>query len=131
MDNGLFQRMSAFSRRQQQVFGLCCLFYGIWLCAVIISEQGREVAASPLRQPDPPDMRMYLDAPINPNRADAQELQLLPGIGPALAERIVAYRREHGDFDSLEALDQVKGIGPKTLQNIRHYLTFADPPQTF
>ena len=74
---------------------------------------------------------MYLDAPINPNRADAQELQLLPGIGPALAERIVAYRREHGDFDSLEALDQVKGIGPKTLQNIRYYLIFAEPPQAF
>ena len=70
--------MSVFSKRQQQVFGLCCLFYGIWLCAAIISEQGREVAASPLRQPDPPDMRMYLDAPINPNWADAQELQLLP-----------------------------------------------------
>ena len=33
--------MSAFSTRQQQVFGLCCFLYGIWLCAVIITEEGK------------------------------------------------------------------------------------------
>lgn len=45
------------------------------------------------------------------NQATAEQLQTLPGIGPALAERIVAFRKEHGPFKSLEQLTEVKGIG--------------------
>jgi competence ComEA-like helix-hairpin-helix protein len=56
--------------------------------------------------------------PIDINRAGAEELTSLPGIGPALAQRIVAYREEHGPFPSIEALQQVSGIGPQTVQGI-------------
>ena len=56
--------------------------------------------------------------PIDINRAGAEELTALPGIGPALAQRIVAYREEHGPFPSIEALQQVSGIGPQTVQGI-------------
>lgn len=52
---------------------------------------------------------------VDLNRADAAALQQLPGIGPALAERIVDYRREHGPFGSVDELANVPGIGAKTL----------------
>ncbi len=71
-------------------------------------------------------MAFYLDAPINVNRADALELQLLPSVGPVLADRILAYRQEQGHFASPDDLDAVKGIGPKTIQKIRHYLIFSE-----
>jgi competence ComEA-like helix-hairpin-helix protein len=63
---------------------------------------------------------------IDPNRASASDLTRLPGIGPALAGRIVADRGHHGAFPSPEALLRVPGIGPKTLARIRGYLSFAD-----
>ncbi len=61
---------------------------------------------------------------IDPNRAGASELTRLPGIGPALAERIVADRGLRGAFTSPEALLRVRGIGPKILDRIRGYLSF-------
>lgn len=56
---------------------------------------------------------------ININTATAAELELLPGIGPALAQRIIDHRREHGAFRRVEDLDDVKGIGPRTLEKLR------------
>jgi competence protein ComEA len=50
--------------------------------------------------------------PINVNRADAAALDQLPGIGPVLAERIVADRAENGPFARVEDLERVPGIGP-------------------
>ena len=58
-------------------------------------------------------------APLDLNRATARELEGLPGIGPALAERIVALRRERGRFRNVDDLLQVRGIGPATLERLR------------
>jgi len=63
---------------------------------------------------------------IDPNRATAADLTRLPGIGPALAGRIVADRGQNGLFRSPEALLRVRGIGPKTLERIRGFLSFPD-----
>jgi competence protein ComEA len=56
---------------------------------------------------------------LNLNVATAAELETLPGIGPALAQRIVEYRSEHGPFASVEGLLEVSGIGPAKLDAIR------------
>ncbi|MGQ9780309.1 MAG: helix-hairpin-helix domain-containing protein, partial [Bacillota bacterium] len=61
--------------------------------------------------------------PLNVNRASAAELEAVPGIGPTLAARIVAYRGANGPFASLEDLLNVEGIGEKTLARLRPYLS--------
>ena len=63
---------------------------------------------------------------LNINTASASELELLPGIGPAIAERIVNYRASNGQFQSVDELDNVKGIGPKILETIKPYITTGD-----
>lgn len=60
--------------------------------------------------------------PIDVNTADAATLTRLPRIGPAIAQRIVAYREQHGPFRTPEDLLKVKGIGPKTLERIRPHI---------
>ncbi|MEZ6135476.1 MAG: helix-hairpin-helix domain-containing protein [Pirellulaceae bacterium] len=64
---------------------------------------------------------------VDINRATATELQALPEIGPALAERIVQYRRQHGPFSSVHELQTVKGFGDKTLQQIESMLSVDSP----
>lgn len=65
--------------------------------------------------------------PLDLNRATVEELMELPGIGPVLAERIVAFREEHGPFSAVEDLLQVPGIGESTLEVIRPYITVQPP----
>ena len=59
------------------------------------------------------------ESPIDLNRASATDLQKLPGIGPAIARRLVSHRAEHGPFRRIEDLTAVRGIGPKSLERIR------------
>ncbi len=61
--------------------------------------------------------------PININTATAQELDLLPDIGPTRANAIIAYRQEYGPFTCVEDLLNVDGIGPKILEKILPYIT--------
>ncbi|WP_373061077.1 ComEA family DNA-binding protein [Gemmatimonas sp.] len=63
--------------------------------------------------------------PIDVNHASAAELERLPRIGPALAARIVAWREQHGPFESLESLRHVRGIGPATAQLLAPLVTFS------
>ncbi|MCX6092168.1 MAG: helix-hairpin-helix domain-containing protein [Candidatus Bipolaricaulota bacterium] len=58
---------------------------------------------------------------IDVNAASAAELTELPGIGPVLAARILAYRAEHGTFRTLDELTAVKGIGPSTVEGLREF----------
>lgn len=60
---------------------------------------------------------------VNINTADGTLLQALPGIGPALSQRILNYRKEHGPFRSAEDLLNVSGIGEKKLNDLRAFIT--------
>ncbi len=59
---------------------------------------------------------------VNINTASAQQLQLLPRVGPALAQRIVDFRTANGEFKSAEELTRVKGIGEKTFALLQPYI---------
>lgn len=60
---------------------------------------------------------------ININKANAEELITLPFIGEVKAKAIIEYRSKNGSFKSVEELDNIKGIGAKTLEKLRPYIT--------
>lgn len=61
-------------------------------------------------------------APINLNTATSEELQLVPGIGPATADKILQMRKSYGAFKSVDDLLAIRGIGAKRLEKMRKYL---------
>lgn len=61
--------------------------------------------------------------PLDLNRATAEQLEALPGIGPVLSRRIVEYRQAHGGFTRIPDLLRVTGIGPKRLAAIERFVT--------
>ena len=65
--------------------------------------------------------------PLELNRATAEELQQLPGIGPALAERIITFRSENGGFQTTEDLMLISGIGEKRYDAIKDMVIVEDP----
>jgi competence protein ComEA len=64
--------------------------------------------------------------PIDINTAGAGELERLPGIGPVLAQDIVAYRKKGGGFEDIDELKDVKGIGDKRLKKIRDLISISE-----
>ncbi len=81
----------------------------------------RETArtAARLARPLLPGERIDLD------RADVTEITRLPRVGPALAQRIVAWREQHGPFGSLARFDSVPGVGPRLVESLRPYVLFS------
>jgi competence ComEA-like helix-hairpin-helix protein len=65
---------------------------------------------------------------IDVDRADVSEITRLPRVGPALAQRIIAWRTEHGPFGRLSRLDSVSGVGPKLLDAILPFVSFSGVP---
>ena len=78
-----------------------------------------EAASAP--KPLPP-------GPLDINRENVAALQGLPGVGPALARQIVAYREAHGPFRRLEELREVPGIGPKRYARLLGWVRVAETP---
>jgi competence protein ComEA len=66
-------------------------------------------------------------AKVNLNAATAAQLEALPGVGPALAARIVEHRQKSGGFKSLQELMAVKGIGEKSFAKLEAHLTLGEP----
>ena len=63
---------------------------------------------------------------INLNTATTQQLQMIPRIGPVLADRIIEYRETHGQFEKVEDILNVKGIGTKMLPDFLKYTTTGE-----
>jgi competence protein ComEA len=76
-----------------------------------------------------PPLTASSGAAVNLNAASEAQLERLPGVGPVIAERIAAYRREHGPFAQAEHLERVSGIGPKTLAQLAPLVSVAAPPK--
>jgi competence protein ComEA len=62
-------------------------------------------------------------APVDLNTAGAEQLQTLPGVGPVLAQHILDWRSQHGQFTSVAQLQDVSGIGPAKYAAIRRLVT--------
>jgi len=74
------------------------------------------------RRPLTDTERLLLGRPLDPNRAGAEALAFVPGIGPRLAGAVVDDREARGPFTGVEDLVRVKGIGPKRLERARPWL---------
>jgi competence protein ComEA len=110
---------------------LAMIVAGLSLWALAGFERERVAAVPPVEpapgrltpRPSPQAIRALRDgARLDPNSASAADLELLPGIGPSLALRIVLDRTEHGRFHTLDELLRVRGIGPATLAKLRPLL---------
>lgn len=84
------------------------------LIAIPNEERPQNQTTEPLT-PNKPEL-------LNINTASAEELQTLPNIGAQMAQRILDYRERHGKFTSVEALQNVKGIGAKTLEKLSPFV---------
>lgn len=73
--------------------------------------------------PPPPQGGGSAGGLVNINAADAAALEALPGIGPALAARIIAWRESEGPFGAVDDLLAVSGIGPSVLESLRELVT--------
>lgn len=87
-----------------------------------IQQPTSQISPQALHQSSAP-ARLLIDL----NTASIKELQLLPSIGPSLAQRIVNDRDEQGLYKSLSDLDRVRGIGPKTLAKLDDWVTLSAP----
>ena len=62
-------------------------------------------------------------APVNLNTANQSEFETIDGVGPVTAGKIMAWRQEHGQFASVDQLREISGIGAKTFEKIKPYVT--------
>ena len=91
----------------------------VLLCAFVAVSAGMASAATGVDS-EPPS-----DRPVDINTAGTEQLTEIPGIGEAMARRIVDWRDEHGPFRRVEDLMKVKGIGEKSLEKMRPHVTIG------
>ena len=82
-----------------------------------------QAASDAAQQTEPSESADYISGRLNINTASAEDFALLPGIGEALAQRIVDYRTANGPFTEVSELCNVSGIGDKRLEAILEYIT--------
>jgi len=92
---------------------------GLALCAAVF------LAALPAAAEGKEAKEAKKSVVVNINAADAGQLGLLPRVGPSVAQRIIDYRKKNGAFKSTDDLMLVQGIGEKTYQLIKPYVTLS------
>ena len=95
----------------------------VFICFAAGLFLGRNLNRAPVRIAPSVQTAAASSGAVNINTATAEELEALPGIGPTLAGRIVAWREENGGFRSPEELTKVDGMGTKTLEEIWDLIT--------
>ena len=85
---------------------------------------GIKLTARTACQETPPQLAMFFALPMPVNRADHDALTMLPGIGPRLADNIIAYRREYGTIAGAGDLKRVVGIGKNLTRNLLPIVCF-------
>ena len=93
--------------------------------SVTVSVPARQVSAAVPAETQTEPSAQAASLPVNINTADAAVLAALPGIGEVLAQRILDYRRVHGDFSAVEQLTNVEGIGEGKLESILELITIG------
>jgi competence protein ComEA len=100
----------------------------IWIPA---TPQANPTTVAPNKTPNDNNDQTSIPAPtglININTATQEELDTLPGIGPVKAQNIIDYRNSNGPFNTLEAIQDVGGIGPVTYENLKELITVQASP---
>lgn len=92
-------------------------------CRVYVPRRGEMETGVTVPPEAPPGEASGAGGPVSINSATREELDSLPGIGPATADKIIGYREANGPFTSVEELTEVPGIGPAKLEQIRPLVT--------
>lgn len=107
------------------VLSLFCVVSWFLFCFPVFENANRpelpaqaEVLA-PLTVPE----KILIGYKVSVNDFSQKDWEALPKIGPKTAQAIIRYRQEHGPFQTVESLLEVRGIGPKTLANLKPYLS--------
>lgn len=93
------------------------LFYGRQSATAVQLTPSADVAVTETQY------KAITDGKININTASATQLTYVPGIGDVTAQRIVEYREEHGNYQTINDLLNVEGFGPKKIEQIAPYIT--------
>lgn len=110
------------------LLGLTALFLAVLLALFFRDRAALEAAPVTVETENAVPQAAFMPdvTPVDINSAAAEELAGLPGIGEVLAGRIVAYRTEHGPFETVEDLTKVSGIGGKKLAELEGRITIGD-----
>ena len=128
-------RKSGFAAVVLALFTAFALVCGTWFLARTSSPEPYRVntAQRPIAEEEEPEGRedLWPDSllpgeRINVNTADVYDLQRLPGIGEKRALDIIAWREEHGPFQTVDELANISGIGPVTIENLRDYAAIGN-----
>jgi competence protein ComEA len=87
---------------------------------------GTAAAQGPSRAPAAKEM---IETPVNLNTATAAQLETLPGVGAATAQRILEYRQKSGGFKKIEELMNVRGVGEKSFLTLKALLSVGPQPK--